>query len=183
MSENNPIWERCPICKGKECEIHLLARFDASGDEGAMGVGLTNGPLYNVNEIEETLQRARLAWVRSVRATGMPEAPRWIVKERGLRDYFDALGGLGDFDLDEYDSDEDAADDLRQHTDTEHVRAREFLDEILFSCGWLGEKTEEECDIPLRSTTYPSWWAFKPSWTVERLRTKLRTILLEAPAQ
>jgi hypothetical protein len=27
-----------------------------------------------------------------VRATGKPKAPRWIMKERGLRDYFDALG-------------------------------------------------------------------------------------------
>ena len=52
-------------------------------------------------------------------------------------------------------------------TDTEHVRAREFLDEVLFSCGWGGEKTEEEYDIPLRSTTYLSWWAFKPSEIVK----------------
>ena len=67
---------------------------DASGEEGG-----TDGPLYDVNEIEEVLQRARLAWVRSMRATGKPKAPRWIGKERDLRDYFDALGGLGDFDL------------------------------------------------------------------------------------
>jgi hypothetical protein len=87
------------------------------------------------------------------------------MKERGLQDYVDALGGLGGFDLEEYDSDEDAADDLRQYTDTEHVRAREFLDEVLFSCGWRGEKTEEEYDIPLRSTTYLR--AFKPSEIVK----------------
>jgi hypothetical protein len=39
--------------------------------------------------------------------------------------------------------------------------------EVLFSCGWCGEKTEEEYDIPLRSTTYLSWWAFKPSEIVK----------------
>ena len=32
-------------------------------------------------------------------------------------------GACAGFDLEEYDSDEDAADDLRQYTDTEHVRA------------------------------------------------------------
>ena len=119
LSEDDANSGRCPICKHKE-----PARFDASGDEGELGVGLTAGPLYYVNEIEEVLQRARLSWVQSVRATGKRKAPRWIMKERGLQDYVDALGGLGGFDLEEYDSDEDAADNLRQYTDTEHVRAR-----------------------------------------------------------
>ena len=37
--------------------------------------------------------------------------------------------------------------------------------EFLFSCGWCGEKTEEEYDIPLRSTTYLR--ASKPSEIVK----------------
>ena len=49
--------------------------------------------------------------------------------------------------------------------------------EVLFSCGWCGEKTEEEYDIPLRSTTYLR--AFKPSEIV-KFRAKLRRILLDA---
>jgi hypothetical protein len=98
--EDDPTAECCPICKDKECKVHLLGRFDESGDEGELGVGLIDGPLCNVNEIEEVLQRARLAWVQSVRAAGRPEAPQWIMNERGLQDYFDALGGLGGFDLD-----------------------------------------------------------------------------------
>jgi hypothetical protein len=125
MSEDDPNSERCPVRKHKECQDHLLARLDASREEGELGVGLTAGPLYYVNEIEEVLQRARLSWVQSVRATGKRKAPRWIMKERGLQDYVDALGGLGGFDLEEYDS------------------------------------------VPLRSTTYLSWWAFKPSEIVK----------------
>ncbi len=39
MSEVDPTSEHCPICKDKECKIHLLARFDESGDEGKFGVG------------------------------------------------------------------------------------------------------------------------------------------------
>jgi hypothetical protein len=39
MSEVDPTSEDCPICKDKECKIHLLARFDESGDEGKFGVG------------------------------------------------------------------------------------------------------------------------------------------------
>jgi hypothetical protein len=34
MSEDDPSLEHCPICQDKECQRHLLARFDASGDEG-----------------------------------------------------------------------------------------------------------------------------------------------------
>jgi hypothetical protein len=108
MSKDDPTSECCPICKDKECKIHLLARFDASADEGELGVGLIDGSLCDVNEIEEVLQRARLARIQSARATGKPKAPRWIMKERGLRDYYAALGGLGGFNPEEYESDEDA---------------------------------------------------------------------------
>src|ERR1700731_2859336 len=45
--------------------------------------------------------------------------------------------------------------------------------EVLFSCGWCGEKTEEEYDIPLRSTK----WTSKPSEAVKR---QLQRILLVA---
>jgi hypothetical protein len=77
MSEDDPSLERCPICKDKECQRHLLARFDDSGD-GALGVGLAGGALYDANEIEKVLERARLAWVQSMRATGKPKLPTWI---------------------------------------------------------------------------------------------------------
>jgi len=180
MSEDDPSSERCPICKDKECQRHLLARFDASGDEGELGVGLVGGALYDVNEIETVLERARLAWVQSVRAAGKPKAPPWIMKERGLRDYFDALGGI---DVAKYDGDEDAVQDLPAHTDNELGHARDdFLDEVLFSCGWLGDRTEEAFDYPqfCSSTTYLSWWALKPREIVKKFRAKLRRILLEA---
>ena len=38
-AERTTTSERCPICKDKECKMHLLARFDASGDEGALELG------------------------------------------------------------------------------------------------------------------------------------------------
>jgi hypothetical protein len=140
LSEDDPTSERCSICKDQECKVHLLDCFDTSGDEGELGVGLTAGPLYYVNEIEEVLQRARLSWVQSVRATGKRKAPRWIMKERGLQDYVDALGGLGGFDLEGYDSDEET-----QPTTSDSTRILSMCaHEVLFSCGWCGEKTEEE---------------------------------------
>ena len=75
MSEDHLTAQHCSISKDKECEVHLLASFDASADEGELGVGLIDGLLCNVNEIEEVLQRARLAWVQSVRHTRRPKAP------------------------------------------------------------------------------------------------------------
>lgn len=112
MTEDDPTPERCPICKDKQCKVHLLGCFDELG-EGELGVGLIDGPLYDVKEIEEVLQRARLAWVLSARAAGKPKAPQWIMKERGLQDYFDALGGLDPSYLEKCGSDEDAAVDLQ----------------------------------------------------------------------
>jgi hypothetical protein len=181
MSEDDPTAECCPICKNKECKRHLLARFDSSGDDGAFGIGLEDGALCDVNEIEVVLQCTRLAWVQSVRATGKPKPPQWIMKERGLRDYFDALGGSGGFDLVKEESDKTAADFLDAYTDNALWHAREeFLDDVLFSCGWGGQRTEDVYEALMRSTTYLSWWASKPSEIAKRLRAKLRRILLEA---
>ena len=103
--EDDATSERCPLCKNQECKTHLLACFDASGDEGAFGIGLVDGPLYYVNEIGKVLYLARLAWVQSVRATGKPKAPRWIMKERGLLDYYDVLGRPDGLDLEKYEND------------------------------------------------------------------------------
>jgi hypothetical protein len=180
MSEDDPSSERCPICEDKECQRHLLACFDASGDEGEFGVGLVGGALHDVTEIETVLERARLAWVQSMRATGKPKAPPWIMKERGLGYYFRALGGI---DVEKYDNDEDAAHDLAVQTDDELGHARDdFLDEVLFSCGWLGDRTGEPLDYGgfYCSSTYLNWWAFKPREIVKKFRAKLRSILLEA---
>jgi hypothetical protein len=113
MSEDDPL-ERCPICQDKECQRHLLARFDELADQGAFGVGLAGGALFDAKEIEQVLKRARLAWVQSVRATSKPKAPPWIMKVRGLGHYFGALGGI---DVDKYDSDEDAVHDVAVETD------------------------------------------------------------------
>jgi hypothetical protein len=180
MSDDDPDSECCPICENKECERHLLARFDTGWGEGELGVGLIDGALYSVKEIETLLNRTRLAWVQSVRSTGKPKAPPWIMKEEGLQDYFEALGGI---DVARYDSDEDAVGDLKVETTDETWHAREdFLDWALFRCGWPGEKTEEyfEGGFPGSATTYLSWWASKPKEIAKKLRVKLRKILLEA---
>ena len=182
MSEDDPSLEHCPICQDKECQRHLLARFDELGDQGAFGVELAGGALFDAKEIEQVLQRARLAWVQSVRATGKPKAPPWIMKVRGLGYYFDALGGI---DVDKYDSDEDAVDDLAASTENEVWHAREeFLWEDLSSCGWLGERTEKEIyygGFPA-ATTYLYWWARNPREIVEKFRAKLQSMLLVHPA-
>ena len=151
--------------------------IDAS-DAGELGVGLTDGPLCDVNEIEVVLQCARLAWVQSVRATGKPKAPSWIMKERGLRDYYDALGGSDGFER----------ATRQQPTSSQRTRIMRFgtlgmssWKVFLFSCGWNGERTEEPFDsAPGLSTTYLSWWAFKPREIIKRFRARLRKILLEA---
>ena len=141
---------------------------------------MIDGALSNVNEIEVVLEHARLAWVQSVRATGKPMAPQWIMKERDLQDYFDALGSAG-FDL----------GILRamnkQPLSSQRIRIgrfgtpeRKFLWEVLSSCGWQGDQTDVPFNMPTLSTTYLSWWALKPREVVKRFRTKLRRILLEA---
>jgi hypothetical protein len=169
--------EYCPICDEKDCQKHLLACFEASGEEGEYGVGLVGGPLYYEYEIDDVLHRARLAWVQSVRATGKPKAPRWIMNERGLKDYFDHLGGI---DLAKYESDDEAADFLPADTDFEWKHAREdFLWEVLSKFGYL-RRTENELTRPFMTTGYLSWWTFKPKDAIKKFRARLRSILLEA---
>src|SRR5581483_11652330 len=133
---DDPHFDGCPLCKNKRCRTHLLARFDASGDDGAFGIGLVDGALCDVNEIGSVLEYARLAWVQSVRATGKPKAPKWMTKERDLQYYFKALGGQGGFDLVDEESDEMAASLLDAYSDNALFHAREeFLDKLLRSCG------------------------------------------------
>jgi hypothetical protein len=99
-----------------------------------------------------------------------------------LQRYFEALGrpdGSVDF-LDKYESDEEAATYLPAETDFEWKHVREdFLWEVLSKYGDL-HRTEEEFNVPLRSTTYLSWWASKPREIVKKFRAKLRSLLLEA---
>jgi hypothetical protein len=164
----------------------ILLDLDASGDNGEFGIGLMDGPLCDANEIEALLRRARLAWVQSVRVTGKPKAPQWIIKDQGLEDYFHALGRNFDgrplkFDLRNYESDKEAADDLRAESDRELLHARdEFLDYALFKCGWPGDRTEREITIPMKSIKILSWWAFKPRDIVKKFRKRLQRILSEA---
>ena len=76
--ESDTSLEGCPICQHKECQRHLLACFDKLGGDGEFGVGILGGALIDATEIPKVLERAELAWVQSVRATGKPKAPPWI---------------------------------------------------------------------------------------------------------
>jgi hypothetical protein len=83
--------------------------------------------------------------------------PQWITKSPSLRYYYDQLGDAGDFDPGEYDSNEDAAGDLGAHTNFNNMRAMELVEELLNGCGRI-EKTKEDYEALVRSTTYVSWW-------------------------
>jgi hypothetical protein len=117
------------------------------------------------------LERARLAWVQSIRDTGKPKAPPWVMKDKwGLRCYFDALGGI---DVDKYDSDEDAVEDLAANMENELWHARdEFLWDALQRYGSVSATSSE--DVPhggfAAGTTYQYWWAENP----ERDRRKVQ---------
>ena len=102
------------------------------------------------------------------------------MKERGLRDYFDALGGSGGFDL------EKLTATKTQPTTSKWKRIMRFgtpgrSSWTMSSPAAAGavKGLEEDFEALMRSTTYLSWWASKPSEIVERFRAKLRKILLE----
>ena len=63
-----------------------------SGDGGDFVIGLEDGAILDVNELEAVMKLARLVWVQSVRSTGEPVAPRWMEKVPGLDSYFAKLG-------------------------------------------------------------------------------------------
>ncbi len=71
--------------KRRNAKRRLLACFDESGDAGEFGVGLVDGALMDAEEIPEVLERARLAWVQSMRATGKSRRPlRGLGKRNGV---------------------------------------------------------------------------------------------------
>jgi hypothetical protein len=94
---------------GTECKRHLLACF---GDGVDFVVGLEDGAILDVDELEAVMKLARLVWVQSVRSTGKPLA---MEKVPGLDSYFAKLGS-GSFDIAKFENDEDAADDLDAET-------------------------------------------------------------------
>ena len=114
------------------------------------------------------LQHLGLTWVQSVRATGKPAATGWIMKSPSLCYYYDRLEDAGDFDLVENnkDTDEDASSELSTHTDLDNMHAMELVEELLNGCASL-EKTRQDYEALMRSTTYVSWWTSKPSEAVE----------------
>lgn len=178
--------EACPICGTEDCSDHLLACFDvtfADQGEGEFRTGLVGGALYAVAEIGEVFNRARLAWIDSVRRQGSAVAPSWINDVPGLRAYFDDLGNADDFEIDDAEDPDEASDRLAGATDSHAFRAREVLESTLTKCGWAEITTEKEVDVPLFSTTYLSWWDEAPEAMAEAVREFLKVALAKADAQ
>jgi hypothetical protein len=144
MEDGEQAYELCPICEKQMCNKHLLAIFDGDKAEGLFGMGLVGGALLDVTEIGEIWEQACLTWVQSVRAAGKPGTPKWIAKEPLLLDYYKGLSGVGSFgpkerpfDVKKFNSDDDAAHDLRSDFDDIHYTTV-FLEVISSRCGWSG---------------------------------------------
>jgi hypothetical protein len=166
--------QQCPYCDAENCDSHRLGEFDADRAEGNFGIGLVGGPLYGVDAIGEVLNLTRLAWVHSVRTSGKPVPPLWVAGDTDLKDYFEGLGD-GDINVDDYESDGDAADDLDANDSSSG--ARDFLESVVNKCGWSGGSTRREHDVPLYSTSYETWWDPEPEEIVSRLKTKLNELI------
>lgn len=163
---------RCPYC-GRACDTHLLGFFDRYGD----GLGLIGGSLYGLAELKDVLQRVRIAWLR---ADGEPP-PAWVAAVPALRFYFEWLGCLEHEEISADEGEEDIAWQMAW-TAGHRSLARDVLGWLLEQeCGWRRETSEwEKDDTPGLSTVYELWWAEDPAVLADRLRERLRRILMTA---
>jgi hypothetical protein len=168
----------CPVCGTEDCDRHLLASFDRSG-EGEFGIGLCGGALYEVAAIGEVLDLTCLAWAQSARVSQTAQSPKWMTQFPPLQRFWECLGEAG-FDPQEYDNDEDAAFDLPGYSDDYVSMGRWFLEDILQDCGWSGVRTEYQHDVPMMSTTFEYWWHSNPEDVAACLKAKLAAMALAA---
>ena len=168
----------CAVCSRSECYDHLLASFLFP----SMGTGFDGGALEKVEEIETILKTARLAWVTSIKAYGVPVPPEWIAKSPLLTNYFYAFGPFDDFKLDADETDVEAAESLTDLAWDHSQLVRDFLAAVLPECGWEGRETlihghDDDGDFPIECLSRLDWSALDSTNITEMLRAMLGVML------
>ena len=166
----------------------LLASFDADPAEGEFGIGLDGGALYDINEIGTLLEKITLEWVHAAQREerdkdGKPIAPRWIANDPPLSEFFGTLGYGVDPSEVESATDEEVLEKLRENDwDDWAYFAKWLIEALTFEGGWGGAQTEDQIDVPLRSTRSTNWLAKDPKSVELALQKSLQQILASAEA-
>lgn len=177
----NQLDEICPYCKVEDGCEHLLARVDRTfGEqgEGELQAGIVAGPVMQAVEILQITRAIRANWIEQlINSEKAPLAPAWMKPLIGISLYFNKLGSSGNFDIDTYDNDEAASDDLINYTDYHASAVRDIIEEHLYQCDWDEEITFWETGEFMTSSAMLTWWDLLPQARVDRLRIKLRETL------
>jgi hypothetical protein len=167
--------EPCAVCDKSDCQDHLLARIDESGDEGECHVGLVGGTLFDVGEIGSIVEKLSAAWVKWRRSNPKAPAPTWIAKEPILLDFFTSLNETPSNKIEDYRTDEDAASNLLEEAGP-HI-TRIFVEDLCFRCGW-GRYSSREYGL----ATYSSIYDKRPNDVADKIRTMLQDLIKLADA-
>jgi hypothetical protein len=174
------------VVKKRSGKARLLASFDVDPAEGEFGIGLVGGTLYNINEIGTLLEKITLEWVHAAQREerdedGNPIAPRWVKNNPDVSEFYHSLGfGVDPSEVDSA-SDEEVLDKLNQNDWNDWaVFAKDLIEALTSESGWDGTETEEQIDVPLRSTRITDWWGKDPESISLALLKSLRQILASA---
>lgn len=157
----------CPVCEESYGTCgHLLACFDLSAEHGDFGVGLVDGALRDVEEIDWFRKVFLADAAKAILANGnAPKRPDWCAASQ-VGELWTALVVEPKWEAES--SLDELVDDLRVSS---HAAWRLFLSEILdHGFGTTGSSTSYEC-----------WWNGDPQHDVEVLRKALRGLLADRP--
>jgi hypothetical protein len=173
--------EPCPFCKKLDCEDHLLACIDESG-EADNRVGILDGTLYGVKEIDKIFEKICMAWVKWIRIKPKAPKPSWITSNSIILNYFESFGETSNVELnDDTSQDEDEVDYLLGEVDP--YQNRTFLEDMSSRCGWTGISNREYGpDKPLQSSCYINLYDPKPKEVAEKLKSTLQEFIKQADA-
>jgi hypothetical protein len=174
----------CPICskptREQVCEHHLGAFDLMDPGEGEYWVGLVGGALYEVREIGEVFNAARLDYAKA-RIGGKSHTegvPAWCNEDAGLKEYvgsFEEANLLLDLDPPDYFGVQEYADELAGEGLANVIRAALFT--------WLGGlgirvlESSESNENSMVSSVYEVWWCQSPEDAAAKLTSRLRQIL------
>jgi hypothetical protein len=171
----------CPICaqpaQDDRCAHHLGAFDITFAGEGQYGVGLLGGALYDVREIGEVFNAARVDYAKA-RIGGKSytaAVPAWCKEDPALKKYVGSFKGTELFDPDSTDDVQEYADFLAGEGPANLLRAA--LSAWLKSLGIRVISTRWQQDIPMVSSDYEEWWCQSPRDAAAKLTHRLREML------
>jgi hypothetical protein len=174
--------DACPVCGGADRNCgHLLAAFDLTfADEGSVGMGLLDGALSNISEVEQAFEAAIQKYTENRLNDAEHAIPGWCANSQGLRDYLEEFEEI-EIDQEDYSEPEDHASDLCAEASGEPDSRRDALRHLLNEARVGFEERSWDYEAgPGMSSAREDWWSSQADAGAQRLAVYLGGLLSDA---